>query len=121
MSYLWVAIGGAVGSVARHAMGVWSVSVFGPAFPWGTLMVNVLGSFVIGVVASTTTLNDDLKLFLAVGLCGGFTTFSSCSLQTLNLIQAGAWGAAALNVGGSVILCLIAVGLGVLAGGLIAR
>ena len=121
MSYLWIAIGGAAGSVARHAMGVWSVSVFGPSFPWGTLFVNILGSFVIGVVASTTTLNDELKLFLAVGLCGGFTTFSAFSLQTLNLIQTGAWGPAALNIGGSIVSCLLAVWFGALAGGLMSR
>ena len=116
-----VAIGGAVGSVARHAMGMWSISVFGPAFPWGTLIVNIVGSFVISAVASMTALNDDLKLFLTVGLCGGFTTFSAFSLQTLSLIQAGAWGSAAINIAGSVALCLIAVWLGALAGGVIAR
>jgi fluoride exporter len=121
MAYVWVALGGALGSVLRHAVGVLSLAVFGPAFPWGTLVVNVLGSFAIGAVAASTTLNDDLRLFLAVGLCGGFTTFSAFSAQTLTLMQTGAWGAAALNVGGSVALCLLAVWIGTLAGGVLAR
>ncbi len=121
MSYVWIAIGGAVGSVARHAVGVWSLAILGPGFPWGTVIVNVLGSFIIGAVASLSTLNDDLKLFLAVGLCGGFTTFSAFSLQTLSLIQAGNWGSAAFNIAGSVAFCLLAVWLGAFAGGVLAR
>lgn len=112
MNYLLIALGSALGGMARHAVGAWSLSLWGPAFPWGTLIVNILGSFIIGVVAMANGLGEQAKLFLAVGLCGGFTTFSAFSVQTLNLIEAGAWGYVALNVAGSVALCLLAVGFG---------
>jgi CrcB protein len=127
MTYLWIALGSALGGVGRYAAGNWTAVWLGTGFPWGTLIVNVLGSFVIGVFAAASshvgpvTLSDDARLFVTVGLCGGFTTFSAFSVQTLNLIQAGAWPAAALNVVGSVALCLTAVWLGALAAGAFAR
>lgn len=94
----------------------------GVAFPWGTLVINVLGSFIIGFAAATMRADgrfpadDNLRLFLMVGVCGGYTTFSAFSLQTMTLIQAGQWLPAAGNIGLSVILCLIGVWLGYLAG-----
>ncbi|MDX2142247.1 MAG: fluoride efflux transporter CrcB [Rhodospirillaceae bacterium] len=127
MTYLWIALGSALGGVGRYAVGLWSAAWWGTGFPWGTLIVNVSGSFIIGVFAAASshagplTLSDDARLFVTVGLCGGFTTFSAFSLQTLNMMEAGAWPAAALNVAGSVVLCLVAVWLGALAAGALAR
>jgi len=91
---------------------------FGQGFPWGTLIINVTGSFVIGFFAALTgpdgrlLVAADTRQFVMVGLCGGYTTFSSFSLQTLTLAQDGEFLRAALNIGGSVLLCLVAVWLG---------
>ena len=122
LTYLWIAIGGALGSMARYGCGRLVAERIGETFPWGTLLINVLGSFVIGAFATLTLAPDarvqvapDLRQFVIVGLCGGFTTFSSFSLQTLNLVRAGDMVAAGLNIIGSVVLCLIAVWLGYLA------
>jgi CrcB protein len=125
LTYLWIAIGGALGSVARYACSSLAAHAVGETFPWGTLVVNVVGSFVIGFFATLTgpdgrwILPPDARLFVTVGICGGFTTFSSFSLQTLNLVRAGELGPAFGNVVGSVILCLASVWLGYVAGALI--
>ncbi|MBM3514342.1 MAG: fluoride efflux transporter CrcB [Alphaproteobacteria bacterium] len=114
----WIALGSAVGGAARYGVGLWTAARFGDAFPWGTLIVNVVGSFVIGLAMSPAwPLSNDARLFITVGLCGGFTTFSAFSIQTLTLMQAGQWGAVAFNVAGSVVLCLVAASAGVFAGG----
>jgi CrcB protein len=88
---LCVALGGALGSVARHAVGVMALRYLGAAFPWGTLTVNVAGSLVIGVIggmmAAGTAVAPELRLFLVTGILGGFTTFSSFSLDTGALFQ----------------------------------
>ncbi|THD78591.1 MAG: fluoride efflux transporter CrcB [Phenylobacterium sp.] len=118
MTYLWIAIGGAMGSMARYACGDLAARAWGEAFPWGTLLINILGSFVIGVFATLTGPDGrwlvplDARLFVTVGLCGGYTTFSSFSLQTLNLIRNGDGVAAVGNVVGSVVLCLLGVWAG---------
>ena len=119
MSYFWIFLGGGLGSMARFAMAGWITSLLGAAFPWGTLMVNVSGSLVIGWFAALTDYSDHPGLsasmsrqFVMVGLCGGYTTFSAFSLQTLNLIREGDWIKAAANASLSVLLCLLAVGLG---------
>ena len=120
-TYLWIAVGGALGSVARYACSSFVAGWFGEAFPWGTLIINVLGSFVIGFFASLTgpdgrlMVSGDTRQFVMVGLCGGYTTFSSFSLQTLTLAQDGQFLRAGLNVGGSVVLCLMSVWLGYVA------
>ncbi len=114
ITYLWIAMGGALGSMARYASNNIVAGWLGAHFPWGTLFINVLGSFVIGVFAALT--GPGGRLFVLVGICGGFTTFSSFSLQTLDLLRAGALGRAAFNVAGSVALCLAAVAIGHLAG-----
>jgi fluoride exporter len=117
-AYLWVAIGSAFGGVARHWCSVVAAQLFGLTFPWGTLLVNVLGSFIIGIFFTLTGLDGrfeasaDAKLFVMVGLCGGYTTFSAFSLQTLGLMQDEKWLLAAGNIVASVVLCLIAVWLG---------
>lgn len=121
ITYLWIAVGGALGSVARFACSNLAVAWFGPSFPWGTLFINVLGSFVIGFFATLTgpdgrlLVGGDIRQFVMVGLCGGYTTFSSFSLQTLTLVQEGEGVRAGLNVVGSVVLCLVSVWLGYIA------
>ena len=121
MTYLWIALGGALGSVARYAGSNLAATWLGGGFPWGTLIVNVLGSLLIGFFAALTGpggrlyVSSDLRLFVMVGICGGYTTFSSFSLQTLDLLRDGAVARAGLNVVGSVTLCLLAVWVGYLA------
>jgi CrcB protein len=121
MSYLWIALGSALGGMARYWCSLWAASHIGELFPWGTLIVNVAGSFVIGFVATLTgpegrlPIGDDARLFVMVGFCGGYTTFSSFSLQTLVLIRDGDWLRVGGNVVGSVCLCMLAVWLGHLA------
>lgn len=112
LTYLWVAIGGALGSVSRFWLNNFITARTGEGFPWGTLLINVLGSFAIGVIAALPGTSDPAKKFLMAGVCGGFTTFSAFSLQTLELTQRGEWLRAGGNILGSVILCLVAVWLG---------
>jgi len=117
-TYLWVALGGALGSVARFWMTNAVAALTGPRFPWGTILINVLGSFVIGLFAYLTTPSGripaslDMRAFVMVGICGGFTTFSAFSLQTLELARNGDWLAVAGNIVLSVVLCLAAVWAG---------
>jgi CrcB protein len=118
LTYLWVALGGALGSVARYWMTNVTVALTGPLFPWGTIAINVIGSFVIGAVAYATTpigavpISLDIRAFILVGICGGYTTFSSFSIQTLELAREGHWFYAGANIVLSVVLCLIAVWAG---------
>jgi CrcB protein len=118
MTVFWVALGGALGSVARYAFSGVAVRWLGAGFPYGTLFVNVTGSFTIGLLAALVAsdgrplLGADARAFLLVGVLGGFTTFSSFSLETLNLARSGALGPAILNVAASVVLCLAGVSLG---------
>ena len=127
MTYLWVALGGALGSVARYACSGMAVRWFGATFPYGTLFVNVAGSFAIGLLAALVAadgrrlLSPDARAFLLVGVLGGFTTFSSFSLETLELARGGALGAAGANVALSVVLCLFAAWLGFAAAQLLNR
>ena len=124
---LAVAVGGALGSLARYWLAELLATMGLVDFPWATLFANVSGSFVIGFVATLTGPDGRLlvapewRLFWLVGICGGYTTFSSFSLQTLNLAQDGDWLRAGLNVAGSVVLCLLGVWLGYAAGLLINR
>lgn len=117
-TYLWVALGGALGSVARYWMTDAVAALTGPRFPWGTIIINALGSFVIGLVAYAATpvgrvpVSFDMRAFILVGICGGYTTFSSFSLQTLELVRNGYWLGAAGNIVLSVVLCLAAVWAG---------
>jgi CrcB protein len=114
-AYLAVAVGGAIGSMARFWMTGAMTALTGPRFPWGTLAINIIGSFVIGLVAGFTLtparmgVHPDVRIFLMTGICGGFTTFSAFSLQTLELIQSGDVVPAAGYILGSVTLCLLAV------------
>jgi CrcB protein len=123
-TWLAVAAGGAIGSLARFWLAAAMTALTGPRFPWGTLLINVAGSAIIGIVAAVTlhpariAMHPDLRVFLMVGICGGFTTFSAFSLQTLELVRSGHWLEVAGNIVLSVVLCLAAVWAGyALAGG----
>jgi len=123
ISYIWVALGGALGTAGRYWLSGVIARSFGETFPWGTLIINVTGSFVIGFFAALTGpdgrlfVSSNARQFVMIGMCGGYTTFSSFSLQTLNLMNNGEWYRAVANIGASVALCLIAVWAGaVLAG-----
>ena len=118
LTYFWVALGGAIGSVARLWLSVQVGLLTGLGFPWGTILVNIIGSLIIGFVATLTGPNGrvvvpiDAQAFVMVGLCGGFTTFSAFSLQTLELARDGRLLHAGANILLSVVLCLTAVALG---------
>jgi CrcB protein len=113
---LVVAIGGAIGSVARYLVGIGSGKLFGLTFPWGTLIINIFGSFLIGVFVESFALKWDppqaVRVFLTVGICGGFTTFSTFSLDSYLLMLRGEWWPAALYVIGSVVLSIAALFVG---------
>ncbi len=127
LAYVWIAIGGALGSVARYGFSDWITGLaerHDNIFPWGTLIVNVTGSFLIGLLFAWTEpagrrwIGPAGREFFMYGFCGGYTTFSSFSLQTLNLMQEREYLSAAGNVLASVALCLVAVWLGYLVGAL---
>ena len=120
LAYFWVAIGGALGSVLRFGLNGLISARFGETFPWGTLVINVTGSFLIGIIAAVASPEGRMDSqsraiatqLLMVGVCGGYTTFSSFSLQTLNLLRDREWLYAGGNVILSVVLCMVAVWLG---------
>lgn len=114
---LLITLGGAIGTLARYAVSMLALPI-SRDLPWGTILINASGSFVIGFFGTLTLahgrypLPESARLFVMIGLCGGYTTFSSFSLQTLDLMRSGALIRAALNVALSVILCVAAVALG---------
>jgi CrcB protein len=116
--YLWIGLGSALGGMARYFCSGVMARLIGETFPWGTLFVNVLGCLIIGFFATVAGPDGRLfvdattRQFVMLGLLGGFTTFSSFSLQTLALLNDGEWLYAGLNIGASVILCLVAVWIG---------
>ncbi len=118
---LWIALGGALGSVARYWIALWAIPI-SRSLPWGTILINIAGSFAIGFFGTLTLAHgrhpvpETARLFFMVGVCGGFTTFSSFSLQTLDLLRMGAPGRALINIAASVLLCLGAVAIGHYAG-----
>ena len=115
---LWVFFGSACGGMARYFLSNAVARRIGETFPWGTLLVNVSGCLVIGALAALTADDGSIaghagaRELLAVGFCGGYTTFSSFSLQTLNLVRDGDWRRVAGNVVGSVVSCLVATWCG---------
>ena len=115
-----VALGGAIGSVARYGVGALAVQLFGPAFPWGTLMVNLTGSFLIALIMHValagSAVSVELRLFLTTGVVGGFTTYSTFNYETLALLNQRAYGFAGLNLAATVVGCLLAGILGLAAG-----
>ena len=120
--YAVVALGGALGTIARYFTSGLVANAFGETFPWGTLIVNVVGSFIVGFFWTLTApdgrllVSGSTRQFVMTGFCGGFTTFSSFSLQTMNLMNDGEWLYAGGNVLFSVALCLVATWLGFLLG-----
>jgi CrcB protein len=118
IAWLVVALGSAVGGMARYGVGLLAARAWGQSFPWGTLLINVAGSFIIGLYGALTLADGPMpastamRTFVMVGFCGGFTTFSSFSLQTLELLRAGEFAAGAFYILGSVALCLAGVFLG---------
>ena len=127
MMYFWVALGGAIGTVGRFALSTLIAGRFGEFFPWGTLIINITGSFIIGFFFTLTEpqgvimASPNLRRFFLVGICGGYTTFSSFSLQTMQLAQDRQWLAVAGNVIGSNAGCLLAVWLGYISALLLRR
>lgn len=123
--YIWVAVGGALGTTGRYWLSGLVAQLVGETFPWGTLLINVTGSFIIGFFAILTGpdgrvyVGSSARQFVMIGICGGYTTFSSFSLQTLNLMNDGEWFRAGGNIVLSVLLCLIAVWAGALLAGAI--
>jgi fluoride exporter len=117
-AYFWVAIGSALGGMARHWCTAVATAVLGSGFPWGTLFINILGSFVIGFFFAISGPDGRLdaplnaKLFVMTGICGGYTTFSAFSLQSLSLFQQGEWLRGGGYIGASVMLCVISVWAG---------
>ncbi|MDD5351377.1 MAG: fluoride efflux transporter CrcB [Chthoniobacteraceae bacterium] len=118
LEYLIIAVGGALGSVLRFWVSGAVAQRFGEFFPFGTLIVNITGSFVIGFFATLTApegrflAGPGVRQFVMLGVCGGYTTFSSFSLQTLNLAREGEWFSAGANAVVSLVACLVAVALG---------
>ena len=114
---LIVAAGGAIGTLARYGIAQ-AMAPVSQSLPWGTIAINIAGSFLIGAFGTLTLAGgrhaapESIRLFVMVGFCGGFTTFSSFSLQTFDLLRAGAPGRAAVNVVVSVAVCLVAVAAG---------
>lgn len=115
-SVFQVALGGALGASARYGVNLGAVRMFGPAFPWATLSVNVAGSFLMGLLVAALGRDSAWAPFLLTGLLGGFTTFSTFSLDAVALWQKGQAGMAALYVGASVILSLAALVAGLVLG-----
>ncbi len=115
--FLLICLGGAIGTAARYGISVWSREAFGPVFPWGTLIVNVVGSFLLGAIMyvglNTTLISPTVRLALGTGVMGGFTTYSSFNYETIALLQGRELRLAGLNVAVTLIGCFVAGWLGI--------
>ena len=115
-----VAAGGAIGATLRWGLGTWIVGRTGPGFPWHTMLINVGGAFLIGVLMALSlergVVGSDWRMFLGTGVLGGFTTFSTLSYESLALMQSGLWTAGFANMFGSGVLGLLAAWLGIIVG-----
>lgn len=119
ISYFYVAIGGAIGALARHSLALASLRFFGPGFPVGTLLANIIGGLLMGLLVGwlamkTPEAQNDLRLFAGVGVLGGFTTFSAFSLDAFRMFETKAYGQLITYVSASVLLSIMAVGLGLI-------
>lgn len=127
MTYFWIGLGSALGGMGRYWCSGVIARAFGETFPWGTIVVNVSGSLIIGFLVTLMSpdgrllVPTDARAFLAIGLLGGYTTFSSFSLQTLNLVRDGEWLWATANIFLSLTLCLAAVWLGYIGAAALSR
>ena len=119
-SLLIVALGGALGAAARYTFGGWVAGRTGDGFPWGTMVVNVSGAFLIGLVLALSLdramIGADWRLFLTTGILGGYTTFSTLSFETVALMEKGSWALATANMLGSAAAGVIAVVVGLALG-----
>jgi fluoride exporter len=122
--FFWICIGGALGTGSRYLVGLWAAQALGTGFPYGTLIVNVVGSFLISIVMYLSidagAIPLPVRMFLASGFMGGLTTYSSFNYETIKLFQSGAWGAAAANILITLLACATAGGLGLWVGSRIA-
>jgi CrcB protein len=113
---LYVAVGSALGGVSRYLLGGLIQQLLDTTFPAGTLLINISGSFLLGVILryaiETPTLSPEIRALLTIGFCGGYTTFSTFSYETVALLEDGEWTRAGLYVGASVVLSLLGVFLG---------
>jgi CrcB protein len=118
--FLWICLGGAAGTGARYLVSLWALRAAGPGFPWGTLAVNVVGSFLLGalmqVALTTDLIGPTLRLGLTTGVMGGFTTYSTFNYETLAYLQRSEGLLAFANLAATVLLCLAAGALGLAAG-----
>jgi len=116
--FFWVCVGGAIGTGARYLVTGWAVSLFGPLFPWGTLAVNLTGSFLIGAIMeaalTTNLIPPTARLFLTTGVLGGLTTYSSFNYETVRFVREGAWRLAGTNFAATTIGCFLAGLAGIL-------
>jgi fluoride exporter len=110
--FLWICLGGAVGTGARYLASTAALRWLGAGFAYGTLFVNVVGSFIIGLILAAGVRSDTVRLALTTGIMGGFTTYSTFSWETVQYIQRGAWALAALNITATLVGCLVACFLG---------
>lgn len=112
MRFLLICLGGAIGTGARYLTSLWAASAFGVAFPAGTFIVNIAGSFLIAFImqtsATTELISSDMRLMLTTGVMGGFTTYSTFNYETTNYFRAGAWGLGMVNAGATFFGCLVA-------------
>jgi len=117
MKVLYIALFGGCGCVARYLVSGWTYALVGRSLPWGTLAVNVLGSFLLGLLLDlnlrSTLLSPDVRVGLTVGFMGGFTTFSTFSFETVRLLEEGSWWQAGGNVAINVSICLVFAALGI--------
>lgn len=122
--FLWICLGGAIGTGARYLLSGWLLRMTGPGFPYGTLAVNVIGSFLLCVLMqvglSTDGLPPTLRLVLATGVLGGFTTYSAFDYETLRFFQGDAWFLGFAYLGAMLVACLLAGYLGFMVGRLFA-
>jgi CrcB protein len=118
--FLWICAGGAAGTGARYLLSGWTLSLFGTSFPYGTFAVNVIGSFLVGLLTqvgvATPLMSATLRLALTTGVMGGFTTYSTFNYETIRYVQDGSWPLAFANVSITVVGCLAAGFAGVAAG-----
>ena len=122
MMLLWIAVGGAFGAVARYGLGGWVHSWAGTRFPWGTLVVNLVGSLLIGFLIRAlegSAVAPEMRAFLTIGLLGAFTTFSAYTFETVELVRSGQPRLAALYSLGSLGLGIVAVYTGLVLAGLL--
>jgi fluoride exporter len=122
---LWVGVGGAGGSISRYVLGLWIADRLGASFPWGTMIINISGSLVIGLLLTVLTnkvvADPAWRLLLVVGFLGGYTTFSSYTFEAMTLADAGDWMDALAYLLGSNVLSLLAVVIGAMLAGLVWR